>query len=118
MTGLSATDVARQIGVPRPYDSLLEGGKRRLSAEHVWKMARVKLNNNREVTAAIPGQGLGGLQPHSIVLVEKGRTKDVPGVRYRIVRGTQDCLDENTDANQRRMVRMNSRSKYGAKKVK
>ena len=71
------------------------------------KVARVRLTNGIEVTAYIPGIG-HNLQEHSIVLVRGGRTKDLPGVRYKIVRG---ALDTAGVAN-----RKQSRSKYGAKK--
>ena len=70
------------------------------------KIARVRLTNGMEVTAYIPGEG-HNLQEHSIVLVRGGRVKDLPGVRYHIVRGTLDA----SGVNQRRK----SRSKYGAK---
>ena len=70
------------------------------------KIARVRLTSRIEVTAYIPGEG-HNLQEHSIVLVRGGRVKDLPGVRYHIVRGTLDA----SGVNQRRK----SRSKYGAK---
>ena len=70
------------------------------------KVARVKLSNGTEVTAYIPGEG-HNLQEHSMVLVRGGRVKDLPGVRYHIVRGTLDSL--GVDGRRR------SRSKYGAK---
>jgi len=73
------------------------------------KIARVRLTNEVEVTAYIPGEG-HNLQEHSIVLVRGGRVKDLPGVRYHIVRGTLDAAG----VNQRRK----SRSKYGAKRPK
>jgi len=73
------------------------------------KVARVRLSNNIEVTGYIPGVG-HNLQEHSIVLVRGGRVKDLPGVRYHIVRGTLDC--EGVQNRQR------SRSMYGAKKPK
>lgn len=73
------------------------------------KYARVRLSNQIEVTAYIPGIG-HNLQEHSVVLVRGGRVKDLPGVRYKIVRGT---LDTAGVAN-----RMQGRSKYGAKKPK
>jgi len=73
------------------------------------KIARVRLTTGIEVTAYIPGEG-HNLQEHSIVLVRGGRVKDLPGVRYHIVRGTLDAVG----VNQRRR----SRSKYGAKKPK
>jgi small subunit ribosomal protein S12 len=71
------------------------------------KVARVRLTNMIEVTAYIPGEG-HGLQEHSVVLVRGGRVKDLPGVRYHIVRGTLD-----TDGVQNREQ---ARSKYGAKR--
>lgn len=73
------------------------------------KVARVRLSNNIEVTGYIPGVG-HNLQEHSIVLVRGGRVKDLPGVRYHIVRGTLDC--EGVQNRQR------SRSMYGTKKPK
>jgi len=73
------------------------------------KIARVRLTNGIEVTAYIPGEG-HNLQEHSIVLVRGGRVKDLPGVRYHIVRGTQDA--SGVDA------RRQGRSKYGAKRPK
>ncbi len=73
------------------------------------KVARVRLTNGREVSAYIPGEG-HNLQEHSIVLVRGGRVRDLPGVRYHIVRGTLDS--SGVDARRR------SRSKYGAKQPK
>ena len=73
------------------------------------KIARVRLTTGIEVTAYIPGEG-HNLQEHSIVLVRGGRVKDLPGVRYHIVRGTLDSSGVN--------ARRRSRSKYGAKKPK
>jgi len=73
------------------------------------KVARVRLSNGREVTAYIPGEG-HNLQPHSIVLVRGGRVRDLPGVRYHIVRGTRDALGVEG--------RRRSRSRYGAKRPK
>jgi len=73
------------------------------------KVARVRLTNGYEVTAYIPGEG-HNLQEHSMVLVRGGRVKDLPGVRYHIVRGTLDSLGVDK--------REQSRSKYGAKKKK
>jgi small subunit ribosomal protein S12 len=73
------------------------------------KVARVRLSNGMEVTSYIPGVG-HNLQEHSIVLIRGGRVKDLPGVRYHIVRGT---LDTTGVAGRRR-----SRSKYGAKRPK
>ena len=71
------------------------------------KVARVRLSNGMEVTAYIPGMG-HNLQEHSVVLIRGGRVKDLPGVRYHIVRGVLDCAGV---AN-----RKQGRSKYGAKK--
>ena len=71
------------------------------------KVARVRLTNSTEVTAYIPGEG-HNLQEHSIVLIEGGRVKDLPGVRYHIVRGTLDTAGVDD--------RKTSRSRYGAKK--
>jgi small subunit ribosomal protein S12 len=73
------------------------------------KVARVRLTNGFEVTAYIPGEG-HNLQEHSIVTIRGGRVKDLPGVRYHIIRG---MLDTSGVANRRR-----SRSKYGAKRPK
>lgn len=73
------------------------------------KVARVRLTNNMEVTAYIPGEG-HNLQEHSIVLIRGGRVKDLPGVRYHIIRGTLDTSGVED--------RKQGRSKYGAKKPK
>ena len=73
------------------------------------KIARVRLTTGIEVTSYIPGEG-HNLQEHSIVLVRGGRVKDLPGVRYHIVRGTLDASGVNQ--------RKKSRSKYGAKRPK
>ena len=73
------------------------------------KVARVRLSNGREITAYIPGEG-HNLQEHSIVLVRGGRVRDLPGVRYHIVRGVLDA----TGVEERRR----SRSKYGCKRPK
>ncbi|MFQ5612271.1 MAG: 30S ribosomal protein S12 [Anaerolineae bacterium] len=73
------------------------------------KIARVRLSNGIEVTAYIPGEG-HGLQEHSVVLVRGGRVKDLPGVRYHIVRGALDS--DGVDGRKR------ARSKYGAKRPK
>ena len=72
------------------------------------KVARVRLSSGIEVTAYIPGEG-HNLQEHSIVLVRGGRVKDIPGVRYKVIRGALDAsgVDERRQA----------RSRYGAKKV-
>lgn len=73
------------------------------------KIARVRLSNNIEITAYIPGEG-HNLQEHSIVLVRGGRVKDLPAVRYHIVRGTLDSVGVEG--------RRQSRSKYGTKQPK
>ena len=73
------------------------------------KVARVRLTNGFEVTAYIPGEG-HNLQEHSIVLIRGGRVKDLPGVRYHIVRGALDAAGVND--------RKQGRSKYGAKRPK
>jgi len=73
------------------------------------KVARVRLTNGIEVTTYIPGIG-HNLQEHSIVLIRGGRVKDLPGVRYRVIRGTLDCLGVDD--------RKKGRSKYGTKRPK
>lgn len=73
------------------------------------KVARVRLSNNIEVTGYIPGVG-HNLQEHSIVLIRGGRVKDLPGVRYHIIRGTLDCEGVQS--------RNQGRSRYGAKRPK
>jgi len=73
------------------------------------KVARVRLTNGIEVTAYIPGIG-HNLQEHSVVVLRGGRVKDLPGVRYRIIRGTKDTLGVDG--------RKKARSKYGTKKPK
>ena len=73
------------------------------------KIARVRLSNGRETTVYIPGEG-HNLQEHSIVLVRGGRVRDLPGVRYHIIRGKLDCAGVDG--------RHQSRSKYGAKRPK
>jgi small subunit ribosomal protein S12 len=73
------------------------------------KVARVRLTNGIEVTSYIPGVG-HNLQEHSVVLIRGGRVKDLPGVRYHIVRGTLDSVGVKG--------RLKSRSKYGAKRPK
>ena len=73
------------------------------------KVARVRLTNGLEVTSYIPGEG-HNLQEHSVVLIRGGRVKDLPGVRYHIIRGTLDA----TGVSNRRQ----GRSKYGAKRPK
>ena len=73
------------------------------------KVCRVRLSNGNEVTAYIGGEG-HNLQEHSIVLVRGGRVRDLPGVRYHVVRGSLDCLGVDG--------RMQGRSKYGVKRAK
>ena len=73
------------------------------------KVARVRLVNGIEVTAYIPGEG-HNLQEHSIVAIRGGRVRDLPGVRYKIIRGAYDCAPVNN--------RMKARSRYGAKRPK
>jgi small subunit ribosomal protein S12 len=73
------------------------------------KVARVRLTNGIEVTAYIPGEG-HNLQEHSIVMIRGGRVKDLPGVRYHIIRGTLDTAGVSD--------RKQGRSKYGTKKAK
>lgn len=73
------------------------------------KVARIRLSNSAEVTGYIPGEG-HNLQEHSIVLIRGGRVKDLPGVRYHIIRGTLDTLGVDN--------RKQGRSKYGVKKPK
>jgi small subunit ribosomal protein S12 len=73
------------------------------------KIARVRLTNGMEVTAYIPGEG-HNLQEHSVVLIQGGRVKDLPGVRYHIIRGTLDTGGV--------VDRRQARSRYGAKQVK
>jgi small subunit ribosomal protein S12 len=73
------------------------------------KIARVRLSNGREITAYIPGEG-HNLQEHSIVLVRGGRVRDLPGVRYHIIRGTMDAVGVEG--------RKQQRSKYGQKRGK
>ncbi len=75
----------------------------------IRKMARVRLSNGIEVTAYIPGEG-HKLQEHSVVLIRGGRVKDLPGVRYHIIRGTMDTTGVDG--------RKQARSKYGAKRPK
>ena len=80
------------------------------------KVARVRLSNGVEVTAYIPGEG-HNLQEHSIVLVRGGRVRDLPGIRYHIIRGVLDCagVEEQGKFSARRA---RSRSKYGTKRAK
>jgi len=73
------------------------------------KVARVRLTNGMEVTSYIPGEG-HNLQEHSVVLIRGGRVKDLPGVRYHVIRGTMDASGVEE--------RRKGRSKYGAKRPK
>ena len=73
------------------------------------KVARIRLSNGKEITAYIPGEG-HNLQEHSIVLVRGGRVRDLPGIRYKIVRGVLDTLGVSN--------RKQARSRYGAKRPK
>lgn len=73
------------------------------------KICRVRLSNNREVTAYIPGEG-HNLQEHSMVLIRGGRVKDLPSVKYHVIRGTLDASGVNN--------RKQGRSKYGTKRAK
>eukprot|EP01023_Acetabularia_acetabulum_P034308 TRINITY_DN3220_c0_g5_i1.p2 TRINITY_DN3220_c0_g5~~TRINITY_DN3220_c0_g5_i1.p2 ORF type:complete len:196 (+),score=17.10 TRINITY_DN3220_c0_g5_i1:58-645(+) len=73
------------------------------------KVTKVRLSNGREIIAYIPGEG-HNLQEHSVVLIRGGRKKDLPGVRYTVVRGNRDCKGVEG--------RVNSRSRYGTKKPK
>lgn len=83
--------------------------KQLLNTENKNESSYVRLSNGMEVTAYIPGIG-HNLQEHSVVLIRGGRVKDLPGVRYHIIRGTMDCAGVND--------RKQARSKYGAKKPK
>ena len=83
--------------------------RRRSRTRRLRKVARVRLTNGFEVTSYIPGEG-HNLQEHSVVLIRGGRVKDLPGVRYHIIRGTLDTQGVK-DRRQRR-------SKYGAKRPK
>jgi small subunit ribosomal protein S12 len=81
------------------------------------KVARVRLTNGMEVTAYIPGEG-HNLQEHSVVLIRGGRVKDLPGVRYHIVRGTLDAVGAIGPSNTNKKERSQGRSKYGVKRKK
>ena len=83
----------------------------------IRKVAKVRLTNGNEVISYIPDEG-HSLQEHSIVLVRGGRVKDLPGVRYHIVRGTLDALGAAGPSNTNKLTRNVSRSKYGVKKPK
>ena len=81
------------------------------------KVARVRLSSGIEVTAYIPGIG-HNLQEHSIVLVRGGRVKDLPGVRYHVVRGTLDASGASGPSSTNKATRNRKRSKYGVKRPK
>ena len=81
------------------------------------KVARVKLTSQVEVTAYIPGEG-HNLQEHSVVLIRGGRVKDLPGVRYHVVRGTLDASGAIGPSSTNKVNRNRKRSKYGVKRPK
>ena len=81
------------------------------------KVARVRLTNQMEVTSYIPGEG-HNLQEHSVVLIRGGRVKDLPGVRYHIIRGTLDAVGAAGPSNTNKKERSQGRSKYGVKRKK
>ncbi|MBN1653950.1 MAG: 30S ribosomal protein S12 [Deltaproteobacteria bacterium] len=81
------------------------------------KVARVRLSNGYEVTTYIPGEA-HNLQEHSVVLIRGGRVKDLPGVRYHVVRGTMDALGAIGPSNTNKANRTKGRSKYGVKRPK
>ena len=111
----------KKIGKKNKVPALMECPQRRGVCTRVYtttpkkpnsalrKVARVKLSNGFEVTAYIPGEG-HNLQEHSVVLIRGGRVKDLPGVRYHILRGNLDTQGVT--------ARKQQRSKYGAKKPK
>ena len=81
------------------------------------KVARVRLTNGMEVTTYIPGEG-HNLQEHSVVLIRGGRVKDLPGVRYHVVRGTLDASGAAGPSSTNKANRNRKRSKYGVKRPK
>ena len=95
------------------FNQLVKQGRKQATYKSnspaMQKIARVRLTNGYEVTAYIPGVG-HSLQEHSVVMIRGGRVKDLPGVRYHIIRGTLDTQGVNG--------RMQARSKYGAKRPK
>ena len=99
-----STSPAMQKGL-----NTLKNRETNLSAPQKRGVARVRLTNGYEVTAYIPGIG-HNLQEHSVVMIRGGRVKDLPGVRYHIIRGTLDTQGVSG--------RMQARSKYGAKRPK
>jgi len=81
------------------------------------KVCRVRLTNHMEVTSYIPGEG-HNLQEHSVVLIRGGRVKDLPGVRYHVVRGTLDASGAAGPSSTNKASRNRKRSKYGVKRPK
>ena len=81
------------------------------------KVARVRLTSGMEITAYIPGEG-HNLQEHSVVLIRGGRVKDLPGVRYHVVRGALDSTGAQGPSNTNKADRKQGRSKYGVKRPK
>ena len=81
------------------------------------KVARVRLTNGAEITSYIPGEG-HNLQEHSVVLIRGGRVKDLPGVRYHVVRGTLDASGAAGPNSTNKATRNRKRSKYGVKRPK
>ena len=81
------------------------------------KVCRVRLTNQMEVTSYIPGEG-HNLQEHSVVLIRGGRVKDLPGVRYHVVRGTLDASGAAGPSSTNKATRNRKRSKYGVKRPK
>jgi small subunit ribosomal protein S12 len=81
------------------------------------KVARVRLSNGIEATTYIPGEG-HNLQEHSVVLIRGGRVKDLPGVRYHVVRGALDATGAGGPSNTNKATRTQRRSKYGVKRPK
>ena len=81
------------------------------------KVARVRLTNSQEVTSYIGGEG-HNLQEHSVVLIRGGRVKDLPGVRYHVVRGTLDASGASGPSSTNKATRNRKRSKYGVKRPK
>src|SRR5271163_3214138 len=81
------------------------------------KVCRVRLTNGMEVTAYIPGEG-HALQEHSVVLIRGGRVKDLPGVRYHVIRGTLDASGAIGPSSTNKVNRNRKRSKYGVKRPK
>lgn len=108
-TGKSAAPALRANPQRRGVCTVVKTVTPRKPNSALRKVARVRLTNGVEVTAYIPGEG-HNLQEHSVVLVRGGRVKDLPGVRYHIVRGTLDTAGVDK--------RRQGRSKYGAKRPK